>query len=419
MIDYSSSLPSRGIQLDAKPLNKFGAAADGSSPQLGNMIPGGLTGARPTQSAGGENGASDSVKIMDMSRFAAQFTSNEIGSMINAPKMKFLFKVSFAFNPAITEYATGLGIDVDTLTRQLDFAVKQVDLPKADFEYEEVNMYNFKTRVLKSIKHREINLTFLDDNANNALNMVNAYKMLLQPITRVAQDPTAPLHDFGMSFDDEVGAQNTAGRGTLPSDIQNIISKITIHQFYNSGTASGPMIMVNEYIFVNPRLTMTDINDVDHEGTSFNTISIIFDFDAVHIAAGKDATTSTNKPTAPLKYDMSYDGGGNTNSSANSGSTGGGDSGIQPAGGGQAGSASNQFADARAQIQPRFDGVDSPGGNMGHQGIKGPLGEAMKRSQQQNKLGTPSTFSTPANPPLKDNSASQNKVLDMTRRYIA
>ena len=83
-----------------------------------------------------------------------------------------------------------MGYDLSTIEQNASFMVRHVDRPKIDYDYEDVNLYNFRTKVLKQIKHREVGLTLYDDVGNNVLSFINAYRKLQMPIARMQVNPS-------------------------------------------------------------------------------------------------------------------------------------------------------------------------------------------------------------------------------------
>lgn len=417
--DVSHILKSAGASLEAEAFKQFGAAVENAS----NSALGSIFGAN-TQQGIQPGSAAEAVQniepgVWDSPKYSAQLVSNQVGgSFTNAPKLKFLFKVSFTFDPAIMSYASELGIDTDELTRMLDYSVKQVDLPKVDFEYEEVNMYNFRTKILKQIKHREINLTFYDDNGNRALNLINMYRMLHQPVSRVKQNSSFAFKDNGMSFNDSIGAPNSAHRGVLTGGITNVLTQIVIHQYYTDLSSHVSPIKVNEFVFTNPRITNVDVSDQDHEqGGAANMIAIIFDFDALHIATGKDPRWSDTRPTSVMTYDIlsNYQEGPATIKRGNE---------IGP------GATRNPLVDIIARqgqraVQTAVAGAmrDAVGNTSAGRALSGAIGSisgafgtAAGNTLGNVASGAGSFFSKPYTVPLKDNSASESQVMDLTNQ---
>jgi hypothetical protein len=289
-MDISGALSKANINLEAKALSAFGAAVKLDVTDFGPWP--------PTKLGQQNNNSAPADRIWNPTKYAAALASGDGGF---DPKTKFLFKVKFSFQPAVRDMMSALGVDSDELSRNLTFTVKNIDLPKIDFEYETVNMYNFRTKVLKSISNRQIAMSFYDDVANNAVSFANIYLMLLMPITRMQQDPspTARPEDFGFSFSMDNMSRDTSYRGVLPNGARDAISEMVIEQFYverNSSAGSRQqvaehLVKMNSYSFINPRLVQIDLSDQDHEnGNSANIISTSFDFDALRINVREDAT---------------------------------------------------------------------------------------------------------------------------------
>ena len=283
--DISNLLPSN-INLEKKALDKFGAAVESKD----KLFFGTSTNSTTT------NQAADSHSTWTSSDYAYQLIKT--GSVGFNPKLKFMFKVSFKFNPAIIAAAEKMGYSVKELQENLTFLVRHVDRPKHDYDYEEVNLYNFKTKVLKSIRNREVSLTIFDDVGNNGLNFVNMYRQLLQPIARNHFMPSMTHEDHGFDFN---SPNNTSYRGPLPNDVKNILEEMTIHQIFverGSDIKSPPSwVKVINFVFMNPRFTNIDVDDMDHEnGGSFNVITFSVDFDNVFMDHSKAFTSETGGP---------------------------------------------------------------------------------------------------------------------------
>jgi hypothetical protein len=299
-MDISGLLGSTGTALEAEAYKQFGAAVN-------NQVDGKLAGLFSLPGSGASKGiaASDAradvanakPRTWDTTKYAAATADFKGG---NDPKNKFLFKVRFKMHEATAQKASSLGVNIDAISSDLTFAVKQIDLPKVDFEYEEVNMYNFKTKVLKSIKHRDLNIILYDDVGNHALALINVYMEMLSPISQMKQNPSNRLEDYGFAFNTAYRGLDTAGRGTLPGNSKDVLSELIIEQFYvnmstngASGQSITDIVKLNRFNFINPRIQQFDISDQDHEqGGTSNTISIVFDYDAMHIDVNQLGSSS-------------------------------------------------------------------------------------------------------------------------------
>lgn len=307
--DISGIINSTGVALEREAFQQFGAAvADLGGGRLQDTF------AAPQGSPleSGTNTINDEG-VWDTTHYAAALVRTD--QVEFNPKLKFLFKVSFKFDPGLIDAARRLGYDMTYLEQSIPFTIRHVDRPKFDYDYEEVNMYNFRTKVLKSIRHREVSFTLYDDVGNNVLNFINLYRKLQQPITRSAQSPTQRHEDYGFQFDKSLSSLDTAFRGVLPGDKKNILQKMTIHQlFVERGNQNGvPASWVKsiDYVFMNPRFTNIDLDDMDHEnGGSFNLITIASDFDAMFMDSPKQFKQSLapSFPTGDIPADSTSTG---------------------------------------------------------------------------------------------------------------
>jgi hypothetical protein len=426
MQDISEIIKSAGIGLEAQAFKAFGAAVQGDADRsLGSIFSNRGQSDALNSSLQNDNGVTAdqaaslaSPGIWDSTRYAAQNASRAMGSISNAPKIKFLFKISFSFFPEMIEYASSLnGTDLSALMRSLDFSVKQIDLPTVELDYEEVNMYNFRTKVLKQIRHKEISLTFYDDIGNKALDFMNIYRMLLIPAARREQDSNAQLNEYGFTFLNEPTSLNTSFRSPLPGDKKDILSQIIIHQYYVEMGSPDP-VKVNEFVFTNPKITSISDGDQDHEnGGTPNTITCSFDFDTLYLQTGQSALNSSRPPKAVMTYDIlsDYSVGGTVLYG-----------GQQVSPGGVKNSFINTFIHQNQQIfqTSNTNPIRRTMGNMQFGGTlsnsiisdSGALGEAANRTLSSISYGMTQGLALPSVAPLNDNSVPSSQVVNLTRQ---
>lgn len=206
-----------------------------------------------------------------------------------APKHRFMFKVEFKFNPTYVEKLMG-GREKNAFT----FLVKMVDRPRVEFVYEDVNYYNYRTKVLKEIRHDALSMTFIDDIGNNTTDFFNAYRKSYSPISRNAfptgLDPRmAAMTGMNFSFPLIENQQDTAARGFLANNAINVLDSVIIRQIFAHGTR------MCEYTFHNPRILRFDFDEVNHETSEGNGLSVQFDYDALYVSEMKN-TDGTPAP---------------------------------------------------------------------------------------------------------------------------
>jgi len=93
------------------------------------------------------------------------------------PKHRFMFRVLFEMDPSFTDLIGGR-------KEVFQYVIKNIDRPKLNFEYEAVNMYNFKTKVLKTINHEPLSMTLIDDIQDTFHLFFRAYLQAHSPVAR-------------------------------------------------------------------------------------------------------------------------------------------------------------------------------------------------------------------------------------------
>ena len=311
--DISGIVKSTGVALEQEAFRQFGAAVGGlASGALGSIF--GQTnpaGPGPTDARTAVAMQDPQMRISDTTRYAAALT--EAFQVDFDPKLKFLFKVSFTFHPALIEYVQQFGTNLTTrdFEENLTFMVTQIDRPQVDFEYDEVNMYNYRTHVLTRIKHRELSMTLTDDTGNRVLDFANLYRMIYQPIARPVTDAAVQNFDrAGMEYTKPFGGLDGGNLQSIPPSSSGIanqpLTRIRISQIFveRGSWYSDPKgwVKVVHFDFVNPRITNINMDDLDYaSGGGPSNLSLSFNFDALHMSYAKQATLENTAPVMPGK----------------------------------------------------------------------------------------------------------------------
>jgi hypothetical protein len=278
MSDISNVLHGYGVQLESKAVDTFGAAVGDYARQAGlgplsDVAMSSVLNGQPTiNTVGGVldlfglNSVDDLLgnkNVWQSSKYAADLIAY-------APKHRFIFKVKFVFNSA---YAN--------INREFMYVVKQIDKPKVTFEYEDVNMYNYHTKVLKSIRHEPLQMIFHDDIQNKVLEFFNAYRTAYSPISTMGPGQVAMFENAGMDFyEPGTEGRNSASMGLLEDDNKTVLKYIEVIQVYGHGTRQ------NSFFFINPRIENFDFDNLDHEHSDGNALSVSFNYDALYISGG-------------------------------------------------------------------------------------------------------------------------------------
>jgi len=285
-INLKPFLDSTKISLEREASTRFGAAVeDFSKSVIGPAL--GLKPSLPNEQIPFDRN--------DGSFYASSYAAALAGATSYRPKLKFLFKVEFVFTPeALAEFPTIFG---GSHANDFTFMVKSVDRPKIDYEYQDdVNMYNFRTKVLTKIRHRELTLVFMDDTGNRVLNFFRALMMMNSPITRRQllregsnrlPDPTTLNSSNGMAFSLDANNPNkidNATRGVVNSNVGNVIQTIRVKQMYvDPGAQLGASTKEVIYDFINARIVSFDLDELTHETSDVSLMTMQFDYDWMEI----------------------------------------------------------------------------------------------------------------------------------------
>jgi len=192
-----------------------------------------------------------------------------------APKYKFLFIIEITLDPiysALKESADKLAFIVKTSTR-----------PNVNIEHEEVNMYNFWTRVPKRTVYEPMTMNFYDDNEGIGHLFYTSYLRSISPISRLGgMDRGGELNtDFyeanSMNFNSRL-SEGAASISALEGNVPTIIKEIRLFHIYSYGK------FMNVYHFYNPKLMAMNLDGLDVAETGGgNEIELQFGYDSLHI----------------------------------------------------------------------------------------------------------------------------------------
>lgn len=290
MVDISQLARSSGIDVKRTATELFGMAVEDFSTSTINPILNAAFGVDENKAPDRNDGTWYSTD------YAASIANTQF-----RPKLKFLFKVEFLFHP---EVLARFGAETTDWKRNFIFNIKTVDRPKIDFEYEDINQYNFRTKVLKQIKHRELTMTFADDTGCSVHEFFRFMMMVHSPITRRSATDSfdiAQVHTdstgSGMSFDENpVSMNDMANRGVIDSPIGNAIKAIKVTQFFTDITESldyAPKEVA--FFFINPRVVSFDLDDVSHESSDPNSFTMSFDYDNMVMTRARTLVPESDK----------------------------------------------------------------------------------------------------------------------------
>lgn len=240
-----------------------------------------------TEKVGGE--CSSAKVVIETQRNPTHFASSLAKD--HQPKYKFLFMVEFVFHPEYQHLMSSEG----RLKSQFEFVVKNSTRPNVSFEHDEVNMYNYWTKVPKRTIYEPITMRFYDDIQNSASTFYTNYMRAMSPIANEGQDGNMVLpnhyqeHSLTQSVVSRTGTPNNtiggASLGALNGDATNILLEIKLYHLYDWGK------LLNVYHMYNPKITNLNLDDVDMaESGAGSELEIQFVYDGLYVEPARATT---------------------------------------------------------------------------------------------------------------------------------
>lgn len=277
MFDIGGLLGGTGIELEQVAHNAFGAAVDQYGQQtLGNIFSN-STGNPFTGHESQGSGLNQGYVPLPGAHSEWNTTPYATDLINFQPKHRFLFRVMFE----VTDTEAFGHLFAPAGPKVFQYIIKHIDKPTISFSYDDVNYYNFHTKVLKTITHDALSMTMIDDVQNTFYEFFRGYLLAHSPISRTYQTSESyrAMRDNGFNFSDKGQLPDSAIRGLLANNNHNILKSIKVFQYFANGTK------INEFHFVNPRILDFNFDEHSHEGGDQGShCTIRFDYDALNLA---------------------------------------------------------------------------------------------------------------------------------------
>ena len=206
-----------------------------------------------------------------------------------APKQNFSFFVEIRLTAPYKNLAA-----YENVQDHLAFMVKSSSRPQVNYEYEEVNYYNFRSRVIQKQMYQPISMRFIDDTLNYAARFYDLYTKAMSPLNNISTIENSPVNEAGlessgMNFNQ--GGQhhlpqsgNSASTGPLlPSNVndystEHIIESISLYHIGSSGNT------ITSYDMFYPKITSLTPSDLTMEETGNGSeFTIDFEYDRLFV----------------------------------------------------------------------------------------------------------------------------------------
>lgn len=204
------------------------------------------------------------------------------------PKLKFLFTVQFFPRNSNTETFKETGSDsMETMA----FALKRATRPTPSVVYQDINFYNYRTKIATKIDYGTMTVSFYDDSSNRAHELFVKYLNMISPIS------TTGLEDADNLFTTDITTKLAMGSGigSLPDrngPFQAI--RITHHtlnpdrykteNIYNlPADDESSYSMKIHYDFINPKIINFNMDELDMSQSDVNIVELSLVYDTVNI----------------------------------------------------------------------------------------------------------------------------------------
>lgn len=202
-----------------------------------------------------------------------------------APKFNFLFVIDVEFSK---EYQAW-----NNIASNMAFVVKKSSRPGIEFEYDDVNMYNFRTKVARKAIYSPMSMSFYDDNKNAGNLFYIAYMRAMSPIANMYQPHMNP--DFyelnGMNFNrksdtttfyksEPVSKGYAATLGPMAGSSKSILTRIRLFHIFDYGR------LMNIYNFYNPKITSFSLSELTMDSRDGTEFEFAFNYDGMFIEPG-------------------------------------------------------------------------------------------------------------------------------------
>lgn len=180
--------------------------------------------------------------------------------------------------------------------------IKQAGRPNVSYEYEDVNMYNFRQKILRRATFEPIQIQMYDDLQDASHSFWTTFLRIQNPVTNIYTSVFA--EENGMNWEDatrletetlgqirsEAGEpdsrsaalSNTSSTGILPGPIsgafgKQLIKSIKLYHIIDWGRK------VVVYDYIHPRINEIRMDELTWETSDPNMIDVSFEFDTFNI----------------------------------------------------------------------------------------------------------------------------------------
>ncbi|MFY0658063.1 MAG: hypothetical protein JXR12_15100 [Neptunomonas phycophila] len=183
-----------------------------------------------------------------------------------APKHNFMFMVQFEFQPDYNDLNLQRNKKLDKEeTIKFHYLCREMERPTIEVEYDEVNMYNFRTKVAKKVNYSPINMKLVDDQKNSTMVFLEKYLKIRSPVANKDHQTSDFYEKEGMTWngwDPTKVAEGSGSMGGLMGPNKSVLRRVVVYHIFGYGSR------VNRYTYINPKImefNMSDFSQDNHE----------------------------------------------------------------------------------------------------------------------------------------------------------
>jgi hypothetical protein len=185
---------------------------------------------------------------------------------ISMPKLKFNFTIEF--HPRVGAFPELGSIDPFFMSFQLKTATR----PNPTVSLQDVNFYNYRSKLETKIEYGTVTVSFYDDPFNNAHSLFSKYFEIRSPVFSQGKEQADNL--------DREGFNGAGSIGPLPNSARNgIFRAITLaHQYQLAGVAKQ-----TKYEYLNPKIQSVELEEMDMSMSETTMVRLTFAYDGVKV----------------------------------------------------------------------------------------------------------------------------------------
>lgn len=196
-----------------------------------------------------------------------------------APKHNFMFMVQFEFQPDYHKLSMQNNKQLDeTETIKFHYLCREMERPTIDIDYEDVNMYNHRTKIAKKVNYNPINMKLVDDQKNSTMVFLEKYLKIRSPVANVNPITVETMEKAGMNWapwDAKKTPQGTSSMGGLLGPNKTVLRRVVVYHIFGYGSRA------NKYTYLNPKIMEFNMSDFSMDNHEPASVDIQMSYDSV------------------------------------------------------------------------------------------------------------------------------------------